>query len=91
MDAVARREGALLVERVRAQGVPPNLVPSHAGDAGRCLDRLVGHHCFVGLEVPVGQSKSRPLTIGQNIEVLVRIRDARLREAVAARWRARED
>src|SRR5437660_10527964 len=90
MHSVIGCKGTLLKNRVGAAG-PPDLVPADAGDAGRRLDRLVGHQRFVRAKVAVGETESRPLPVREDVEILTRVRDSRLRQAVAARWRARED
>ena len=58
---------------------------------GRRLDRLVRDQRLVVLEVAVGEPAGRPLPVGEDVEVLVRVRDARLRQAVTRGRRARED
>ena len=90
MDAVPRCVCALLVDRIGAAG-PPDFVPARASDAGSRFDRLVGHQRLVRAKVAVAQPEGRPLPIRQDVEILRRISNTRLREAVAAAWSARED
>src|SRR5439155_736956 len=90
VHAVVRGVRALLVERVDAVRAP-QLVPAHAGDARKRLARLVGDERLVVLEVPVREPVRRPLPVRQDVEVLRRIHDPRLREAVAGPRCARED
>ena len=90
VDAVARCVRALLKQAVRRAG-PPDLVPAGTGDARCGLDRLVRDQRLVALEVAVREPERRPLPVGEDVEVLRRIRDARLWQAVTRPRRARED
>src|SRR4029077_13046170 len=92
MDAVARGVRPLLVNAVRyrlrrSAACSPDLVPPGAGNAGRCLDQLVGHQRLVSTEVPISEPKGRPLAVRQDVEELRRVNDSGLRQAVAGRWR----
>src|SRR5438128_9669752 len=90
MHAVARCISALLTNRVSISG-PPDLVPAHPGDTGCRLNRLVSYQRLIIFEVAIGEAPGRPLPVRKDIQVLSGVRDARLREAVAAGWRTWED
>ena len=68
MDAVARGIRPLLVNAVRyrlrrSAACPSDLVPPGASNAGRRLDRLVGHERLVRAKVPVSEPIGRPLPV----------------------------
>src|SRR3954454_12670779 len=89
VDAVVRRPRSLLMEHWVARVA--QLPPSNTRDAELRFDRLVGHERLMRTEVAVLQPPQRPLPRRQDVEELVGVRDARLREAVTRRRRARED
>src|SRR6266550_9457979 len=90
MHPIIRSVGALLVKRelpIRAA----DLVPAHTRHGGKRLHRLVGHQGLIRAKIPVSESPGRTLPIGEDVEILARVRDTGLRKAVAGSRRARED
>src|SRR5919204_3250415 len=82
VHAVVRRVCALLMEAVRAAHAP-DLVPAHACDSRKRLDRLARYQRLVVLEVAVGEPEGRPLPVGQDVEVLTPVRDSGLGQTIS--------
>ena len=81
VDTVTRGIGSLLIDRIDAVRTP-HLVPANACHTRRRLDRLVGYKRFIRAEVTIGETVGWALTVGENVQILSRVGDARLRQAV---------